>query len=301
MLMKTINICAFLLILSFLFSCSQNAEEQAMLMELQNTLDKGIVVLGQELIDSKKLIHHELGDVSKKAYAPIWTEVKYMDNCFKANYDSILHLKQLEHLEAKHFVKLSDMLLATKDSLIASYEQLLQQYGKAPLGLREDEQEQLILKNMRILSEFDSISSVINSGLFEKYKPILLDKFLFDLKRLETELIYHMSYFVFGRRGCGWFNFWPNITPMQNTIQKGDVFRASINLLPDDPKFRPLDIELSVDGKKIEFEGRFAEYVSAPIWEEEKIIHLSCTSNNSLTGESYALFENLEYRIKTSK
>ena len=92
----------------------------------------------------------------------------------------------------------------------------------------------------------------------------------------------------------------PIVSPKQNRLKRGEVFRASIGLLTDELQVPPSDIWLSVDGVRQPFgSGRFVEYASEPIWVEKKTIRISCEVWDEFTQKSKPVFTDYPYEIRT--
>ncbi|MGH1434993.1 MAG: hypothetical protein ACRBG0_11095 [Lewinella sp.] len=292
-------------VLPWLCCACAGEKEQELHQSTLETLERVNEKLREVTEDNYRRTSSILQDDSKRKYRPIepvmdsiilFTRkaISAVGVCdFTMRYEEDFSKeKQLEGLSF-----LAQILTTTSLRIKHDYQQYLQEQGDS-IGLRKEDAEKYLQWMSDNVLDVDSLW--INKGylkLTDADLQQLLAKTKTDLIHRETSLIYLLAQFAGGSSGWGFYLF-PQVIPQQNKTVKGRPYNAVIDFAELCSENSRFNLHIYVDGQELKpVKGCYAYYTSAPIYKDEKTIHITGKLKDPVTGEIQVLIEDFPYSI----
>ena len=247
-----------------------------------------------------------MGDESKKKFRPL---LRCLDSIKQTSLLAISELELMREdiaLQANSKKELLEKLSSVqgniderKQQLRFHYTSFLQEQGEV-FNIRE--------KTKNTMQQYlDKVVAPLSSPvLWEAFlllnkidQQLALQSMILDWENSTTSLINHLGAGFFS---CNRYVFEHTVlvSPLQNIVRKGESFNARIWLVHADDEYDHRQKKLFIDNTEFMLlAGDYADYVSEPIFENEKIINIKAFVQDPLTGKMELAFPAFEYEIKT--
>lgn len=286
--------------LSFI-ACKEDTS-MSKLMEASFRLTSNTLADGA--IEKKRLIHAVLADEAQAEYAKVGEMIDSIDAAYSSTKDRLDSLERTLLKSGANYPHVANSMKSLHvlvgdfiENAFNSYSKLLHE-GGTRYGLREEEIEDLVQK-MNAQKGFTLLLITPQKELDNLPESMLwLAKCKMDLEGFHLEIVDKIGEMIGGRPISCYFGIYPLVLPQQNCVKKGDIFRASIGLVPYDLPFAPEDVQLYVDGKALKFIKGWYTKFETPALTENTTVKISCKVKDEITGKMMETFTDFPYEIK---
>lgn len=280
----------------------------SLLTDVESTIDLSIKNIENDIERVTKKIDRQLYDDSKMKYRPIGVTVHQVNEKMNKAVDTIAEIeklivtKNLSKREIEDIIRGFETYLADLElDLLADYTNLIQEHGRT-FGLKKEELEDFIQKHQKFIKfQYQDGLILHHKKLDKNIFPFVFSNTILEIRNVQWRLVEHLAILTGGWPIFCNFGFFPVVTPMQNSVRNGEVFKATIAIFPYDYRFHYSDIQFFVDGERLEFvAGNYFIYKSEPILKTKKIIKMTGLFKNKITNKWETAFTDISYEIRVN-
>ncbi|MEM8528202.1 MAG: GldM family protein [Bacteroidota bacterium] len=204
--------------------------------------------------------------------------------------------------------ELKDKILETRESMLKTFNDLLDEYGESVFGFKPEEvasRKENMAANFTLNID-DSVWEGTDKTSWEDYKfrqmPLaavlpILSKMQADAKTAEASLVNEMAGFS-GGRVVEFDKFFPVVSAKKAYVIAGEPFEAEISVGTYSSQIKPENVRITVNGSSLPVNSDgIATYKASTSSTGVKTLNLTAAVTNPLTGETSDGKKTFEYEV----